>query len=53
MANITIFRNKLQLISWFPQWIGFKVRILKPGQQLISVYKWMVSIGYWEIRKFK
>lgn len=42
---------KLQLVTWFPVWIG--IRVWRPAGGLMEIYDWCILLGFWEIRKWR
>jgi hypothetical protein len=42
---------KLQFVSWFPEWVWF--RLIKDEGGLKHIYDWRLSFMFWEIRKWR
>jgi len=46
--------GKYQLVSWLPEWLGFRVLRFNPEKtNMGTIYDWFLMIGFCEIRKWK
>jgi len=46
--------RQYQFVSWFPDWRGFWFRRFgEKDSDLAMFFKWFLSIGFWEIRKWQ
>lgn len=48
--------KRYQFVNWFPEWRGFGLLSFKTPprtEPYVYIFDWIISIGFWEIRKWR
>lgn len=45
--------NSYQFIKYWPRWRGLGYKRLRPDKtDMAYIYKWVLMLGFWEVRKW-
>lgn len=53
MSKETKKQSRFQFVFWFPTWIGFKLWKPPASSSWRFIYRWELSLGFFEIRRWE